>query len=214
MNFTMNVPGLKGVTIHKVEEKGERIALHVSLPKKAHNCPNCHQVTSKVHDYRIQKNKHLKWFEPLTILFYKRRRYSCPCGKRFSEKPPFVDRYQRFSREWNQVVCIRSIKAKTFKEASETLGSSSSTVIRRFKEAAKRELLSGVRLPKVIANDEYKGDTDAGTYQLIIANAETHEPLDILPNRRKETVKNYLSKYLNRLHMAFHHFMDLNRRLQ
>lgn len=69
MNFTMNVPGLKGVTIHKVEEKGERIALHVSLPKKAHNCPNCHQVTSKVHDYRIQKNKHLKWFEPLTILF-------------------------------------------------------------------------------------------------------------------------------------------------
>lgn len=127
---------------------------------------------------------------------------------------PFVDRYQRFSREWNQVVCIRSIKAKTFKEASETLGSSSSTVIRRFKEAAKRELLSGVRLPKVIANDEYKGDTDAGTYQLIIANAETHEPLDILPNRRKETVKNYLSKYLNRLHMAFHHFMDLNRRLQ
>lgn len=35
MNFTMNIPGLKDVTIQKVEETGERIALHVSLPMKA-----------------------------------------------------------------------------------------------------------------------------------------------------------------------------------
>lgn len=195
MNFTMNIPGLKDVTIHKLKETGERIALHVSLPKKAHSCPTCHQLTPKVHDYRIQKIKHLKWFVRLTILFYKYHRYSCPCGKRFSEKSPFVDRYQRFSREWNQVALIRSTKAKTFKEASEALGSSSSTVIRRFKEAAKNKLLSGVRLPKAIAIDEYKGYTDAGTYQLVIANDETHEPLDILQNRRKETVKDYLSKH-------------------
>ena len=30
---------------------------------------------------------------------------------------------------------------------------------------------------------------------LIIANAETHEPIDILPNRRKETIYNYLRQY-------------------
>ncbi|RQW70506.1 ISL3 family transposase [Lysinibacillus composti] len=195
MNFNMNIPGLKGVTVHKVEEMGERIVLHVSIPKKEHQCPACKNITSKVHDYRIQKIKHLKWFERLTVLFYKRRRYVCQCGKRFSEKSPFVDKYQRFSKEWNQVVRIRSIKAKTFKEAAEVLGTSSSTVIRRFKEVVKEQLNEGVHLPKCIAIDEYKADTDAGTYQLIIANAETHEPIDILPNRRKETIKDYLMKY-------------------
>lgn len=195
MNFIMNIPGLKGVTIHKVEEIEERIALYVSIPKKEHQCPNCKKMTSKVHDYRIQKIKHLKWFERLTILFYKRRRYVCECGKRFSEKSPFVDKYQRYSKEWNQVVGIRSVKAKTFKEAAEVLGTSSSTVIRRFKKLIKEQLNEGVHLPKCIAIDEYKGDTDAGTYQLIIANAETHEPIDILPNRRKETIKDYLMKY-------------------
>ena len=56
----------------------------------------------------------------------------------------FVDRYQRFSKEWNQVARIRSVKGK---------------------------------------------------YQFIIANAETHEPIDILPNRRKETIHHYLSQY-------------------
>jgi transposase len=43
--------------------------------------------------------------------------------------------------------------------------------------------------------DEYKGDTDAGKYQLIIADGESREPLDILPNRRKKTIVDYLCKY-------------------
>jgi transposase len=195
MNFNMNIPGLKEVELEKIEEIGERIALYVSLPKQPHKCPNCGEITTKVHDYRTQKIKHLKWFERLTILFYKRRRYACACGKRFSEKSPFVDKYQRYTKEWNQVARIRAVKAKTFKEAGEVLGTSSSTVIRRFKEVAKDQMTSGVRLPKAIAIDEYKGDTDAGTYQLIIANAETHEPLDILPNRRKDTIKEYLYQH-------------------
>ncbi len=42
----------------------------------------------------------------------------------------FVDRYQRFSKEWNQVARIRSVKAKTFKETADVLGTSPSTIIR------------------------------------------------------------------------------------
>ena len=193
MNSNMNIPGLKDVMVDQVEEQMGRIVLYISLPKKEHTCPACGQKTSKVHDYRMQKIKHLKWFERFTILFYKRRRYACTCGKRFSENTSFVDRYQRFSKEWNQVVQIRSVKAKTFKEAAEILGTSSATVIRRFKQLVKT-LPSGVQLPRAIAIDEYKADTDAGKYQLIIADAETHAPIDILPNRRKETIKQYLQE--------------------
>lgn len=131
----------------------------------------------------------------MTVLFYKRRRYVCSCGKWFAEKAPFIERYQRFSKEANQALSIRAIKAKTFKEAAEVVGTSSTTVIRRFKNIASKEVVEGVSLPKAIAIDEYKGDTDAGKFQLIIANAETKEPIDILPNRRKETIKDYLQRY-------------------
>ncbi|WP_406564912.1 transposase family protein [Bacillus alkalisoli] len=31
-----------------------------------------------MHDYRMQKIKHLKIFERHTLLFYRRRRYGCP----------------------------------------------------------------------------------------------------------------------------------------
>ena len=82
------------------------------------------------------------------------------------------------------------------------MGTSSSTVIRRFEQVAQKELSPGVVLPKVIAIDEYKGDTNEGKFQLIIANAETREPLDILPNRRKETIKAYLRKYGQNVEMV------------
>ncbi len=188
MNNNVNIPRLKDVIIEKIEEVGERTAIYVTLPRKPHPCPPCGRTTEKIHDYRMQKVKHLKWFERLTVLFCKRRRYACDYGKRFSESTPFVDRYQRFTKEWNQVVRIRPNKTKIFKEAREVLGTSNSTVIRRFKEVMLAKKGSGVQLAEVIVIDEYKGDTDAGTYQLIIAKPVTHEPIGILLNRRKESI--------------------------
>ena len=202
MNFNMFLPGMKDVQITSIEEKESGISVHLQMPRQTQTCPDCGGKTSKIHDYRIQKIKHLKWFERPTYLFYKRRRYRCACGKRFAETVPFVERYQRFSEEGNQALCIRSIKAKTFKEAAEVMGTSSSTVIRRFEQVAQKELAAGVELPKVIAIDEYKGDTNEGKFQLIVANAETREPLDILPNRRKETIKAYLRKYGQNVEMV------------
>lgn len=89
----------------------------------------------------------------------------------FGDVSYIVDCYQRYSKEWNQVVRIRSVKAKTFKEAADVLGTSPSTVIRRFKGLVEA-MPTGVQLPRVIAIDEYKADTDSGTYQLIIADAK------------------------------------------
>ncbi|WP_071458587.1 ISL3 family transposase [Bacillus massilinigeriensis] len=196
MNTNIILPGFEEVTVTKMESVDGRLCIHAEMPLKPHKCPACHTLTKKTHDYRIQKIKHLKIFERLTLLFYKKRRYGCPCGKRFAEKNPFVKRYQRLSMELNQAVKIRSIKGKTFKETAEVYGTSSSTVVRRFDLLAKETLNEASKeLPKVIAMDEYKGDTKEGKYQLIIANGITKEPIDILPNRYKNTIKQYLRKY-------------------
>lgn len=196
MNFTMNFPGLEDVNITKMEQVEDRVALHVELEVRAQSCPRCQEKTRRVHDYRIQKIKHLKWFERLTYLFYKKRRYVCEsCGKKFAEKNSFIDRYQRFSKEWNQAVHVRSVKAKTFKEVAGHYGASASTIVRRFDALALQEITETAKLPRVIAIDEYKGDTREGKYQLIIADGETREPIDILPNRKKETIKRYLQQH-------------------
>ena len=195
MNFTMNIPGLKGVMINNIEQVEDRVIIQVEMPVRFHRCPSCHSKTRRIHDYRMQRIHHLKWFERFTDLIYKKRRYVCPCGKRFYEDNTLIQRYQRFSLEWNQAVKIRSIKGKTFKETADLYGTSATTIIRRFDQLAKKETKFVKKLPKVIAIDEYKGDTREGKYQLIIADGVTKEPIDILPNRYKKTIKHYLQQH-------------------
>ena len=163
------------------------IAISIELPRHVYQYPVCQQWTTKVHS--------LKWFERMTVIFYKPRRYAYVCGKCFAEKASFIERYQCFTKKANQALSIRVIKAKTFKEAAEIMDISSTTVIRCFKEMAHKEMVKGVQLTKAIGIDEYKGDIDTGRYQLIIANAESKEPIYILPNRRKESIEDYLKRY-------------------
>ncbi len=82
MNNNMIIP-IKDVIIHEIKEYLDHLR-YTFLTKKEQVCPSCGVKTIKVHDYRIQKVKHLKWFEHLTILFYKRRLYICVCGKIFA----------------------------------------------------------------------------------------------------------------------------------
>ena len=86
------------------------------------------------------------------------------------------------------------MKAKTFSEIAAQYNSSISTIIRRFDCTVPESIKGPADLPKAIAIDEFKGDTGKEKYQLIIADAVTRESIYILPNRRKETIKQYLRK--------------------
>ncbi len=79
--------------------EGECVANLCSMLVKEHRCPACGEKTKKVHDYRIRKIGHLPLWGSLTVRMYKGRLYRCSCGKRFAEKAPFVERYQRCSKE-------------------------------------------------------------------------------------------------------------------
>ena len=195
MHFNMILPGLEEVTVIKTEMNEGIYEIFIEMPVKTHICSSCSRETRRVHDYRIQRIKHLKKAERQTVIVYRSRRYACSCGKRFYEENPCVERYQHHSKEWNQQVQIRTVKAKTFTEIAAQYHSSVSTIIRRFDRLVPQALKGSTALPKAIAIDEFKGDTGKEKYQLIIADAVTRESIDILPNRRKETIKNYLREH-------------------
>ncbi|EDL66568.1 transposase (01) [Bacillus sp. SG-1] len=155
MHFNMVLPGLEGVKISKAEEVGEAFHLHIELAKRKHQCPSCRNWTCRVHDYRLQKIQHLKLFERTSYLYYRKRRYSCPCGKRFAEDNMFVQRYQRHTIEWNQALGLRVIQGKNFKDTARQFRTSQSTVIRQFDQISVSRLKEVEKLPSVIAIDEY-----------------------------------------------------------
>jgi len=165
---------------------------------KPHKCPECKSLTNSVHDYRIQKIKHIKIFGRETLLFYRKRRYKCTnsdCNKRFYEDNSLVERYQRQSVEFKQAISIDLIHGKNFKDVAVRFHTSPTTVMRRFDTITSSMLQETKQLPKVIAIDEYKGDAGGEKYQTIIADPINRMPLEILPDRKKDTVKQYLKKH-------------------
>lgn len=51
--------------------------------------------------------------------------------------------------------------------------------MRRFGEDTELKVTEGVKIPKVIVIDEYKGDTDAGNFQWIVADGVTKKSIYI-----------------------------------
>ena len=106
-----------------------------------------------------------------------------------------VERYQRQSIEYKQALAIEVIHGKSFKDVADRFNTSPTTVMRRLDEISASKFKAVEQLPEVIAIDEYKGDAGGEKYQTIIADPIERMPLDILKDRKKETLKNYLRKY-------------------
>ncbi|MGM0940378.1 MAG: helix-turn-helix domain-containing protein [Bacillota bacterium] len=201
----MSLPGLEAFRIKKTVENGGVFQLHVELDAKPHRCPVCNVLTKKVHDYRTQKIQHSKLFVRETLIFYRKRRYKCEqpnCEKRFYENNSLVERYQRQSKELKQAIALELIHGKNFKSVASRFNISSTTVMRRFDEVGSSFLKETKELPSVIAIDEYKGDSDGEKYQTIIADPVDRKPLEILPDRKKETVETYLKEHGQRVEVV------------
>lgn len=198
MNSNISYPGLEEFIITDSREVNGVFQLHVELERKPHKCPICDKETDMIHDYRTQKVKHTKIFARNTTVFYRKRRYRCinkDCGKRFYEDNTLVERYQRQSQELKQAMAVDLIHGKNFKDVAVRFNTSPTTVMRRFDTISSSMLQETKQLPQVIAIDEYKGDAGGEKYQTIIADPIKRRPLEILPDRKKETVKEYLRKY-------------------
>ncbi|APC49971.1 ISL3 family transposase [Virgibacillus halodenitrificans] len=197
MNSTINLPGFEEFTVQHTEEIDGVYRLFVEKEIEAHRCPQCATYTTSVHDYRAQKIQHTRIFGRRAHVFYRKRRYVCRggCGKRFYEDNSFVERYQRYSKEFSQALAMELVHGKNFKDMAQRFDTSPTTVMRRFDAIAAPMLEETRELPEVISIDEYKGDAGGEKYQTIIADPINHKPLEILPDRKKETVKEYLHKH-------------------
>ncbi|MET3681924.1 transposase [Alkalibacillus flavidus] len=198
MYLNMTLPGLESFRVIEAREEKGFFHIHIERPRDWTPCPACQTLTQKVHDYRWQKIKHNRLFNRPTLIWYRKRRYQChhrTCRKRFDEPNQLVDRYQRHSIEFNQALGLETIHGKTFKDTAQRFGVSPTTVMRRFDEISEPLLTTTQQLPSIIAIDDFKGDMDGERFQTIVTDPIKREPIDILKDRQKTTVYNYLKDH-------------------
>lgn|SRR5690625_4864263 len=110
--------------------------------------------------------------------------------------------YKRFSTEdlcpiydnflSQTALALELMHGKNFKDVALRFNTSQATVMRQFDKIEATHLKKTKELPRIIAIDEYKGDTNGEAYKTIIAAPLNRQPLE---DRKKETVKAYLKQY-------------------
>ena len=187
-NFTTKLVGLQEIIIKNMETTEEKIEITIEMPVKTHICPQCKNVTNRIHDYRIQKIKDTPAFGKKVVLIFKKRRYVCKeCCKRFVEQNTFVSRYQHKSKRFIWYVLDKLKEERSFSSVAREVGLSVSNVIRIFDIVGFKK----PEVPRVIGIDEFKGDTNGEKYQCILTDIENGIVLDILPMRSEHYLINY-----------------------
>ena len=77
-------------------------------------------------------------------------------------------------------------------------GLSSGTVRKIFEQAMSNYPKHIINLPRVLAFDEFKTDTDCGKYSFVLNGLIHRKCLDVLPERKKESLLSYFTHCNNR----------------
>lgn len=163
--------------------------LHTRVRKQS--CPKCQEKTKRVHGYRFQSIQGEPIANKKVELQLKKRRYRClSCSHTFFERLSFLDRYQRHTSMLAQEALALSSEM-SFTHAGNLIGISTNRLLRMFDQ---RKITVSKVLPQAIAIDEFKGDADNEKFQTIIVDVEKRKIIDVLPDRRSQTIENYFKQ--------------------
>lgn len=191
-NFTKKLLDLKDVQVKNISHSDIFLKITLETNPKSTICPCCGSTTSKIHDYRYQKIKDFPYMDKSIILILKKRRYVCPCGKKFYEHYDFLPRYHRMTNRLVAYIVSELSNAVPVTFVAKKAGVSPTTVNRIFDHVHYSRPYS---LPKVLAIDEFKGNAGGEKYQCILVDPKKKRILDILPDRKQSHLIDYIKSY-------------------
>lgn len=192
-NYITKLLDLEDVMITNVENISNQLHIYIELPRKEHICPACGASTDHIHDYRMQTIKDVPMARD-TFLHLRKRRYRCPCGKRFFEKNSFLPRYYRVTSRLVAQIIFAFKKTLSATEIGSRYNVSSPTAMRYFNVFNRHPS----RLPDVVSVDEFKGNSGGHKYNSIIADPQSKQVIDILPTRYENDLIEYFSQFENK----------------
>jgi len=191
----IDMPSLK---LHKIEYSDKIIRIYASIKSRRSRCPSCGKYSKRVHDYYYRTITDLPVFQNRTVIRLKTRKFKCGnnrCHRKvFAEHTPDIIRYSRRTRRATRILETFAIELTgrlgNILSKQMHLTVSSSTITR----IANSQQLPDINQPRVLGVDDwaYRKGVSYGT---ILIDMETSRPIELLPSRDGQELKNWLLKY-------------------
>lgn len=195
-DFLMDIFNLSKEDIEKIwhETKDNGILIFVTLKPKYEPCPCCGNRHIKIKGYVKKKITHSALTDRSCTIVYNARRYVCPlCLKTYYEENPFVFNSMKIS-----IFTVQNILEdlhnyhETYTSVARRYHVSPTSVVSIFDSHVD---IPRKPLPRYINFDEvYAFKSKHSKYVCVLLDFEGQTPIDVLPSRRMDYLKDYFSK--------------------
>jgi transposase len=199
-DYIEEILSLKDAILKKAERKDGILHIHIKMHQRIHECPECGELTSLVHDYREQNIKDISSLGDHTVIHLRKRRHRCPvCEKKFYESIDFLPRYRRITNRLNAYIVHQCHSVYAMKSVAQMCNISQTTVARIFDHVDYPK----PKLPKVLSVDEFRGNAGGEKFQCILTDPDKRNVLDILPRRNLDDICGYFTGFDDRSLVEF-----------
>jgi len=190
LEFYEDLLGLADLKITSIEKKPTKFIFHGHYKKSSGTCPACLKATKKINQTDNRKFRDLKISEREVWLYIKVPQFYCPdCNRYFFQNPPWVVSGKSYTKRQSKWIFEMSQK-QAFTQVAQLVDMSAKTVERIYYSIAERRLDLPARYANVrkMGIDEIAHRKGKKNYACVLTDLERGIQLDILPNRKKETL--------------------------
>ena len=190
LNFYEKIVGLPDLEITAVEEQATKLILHGRFKKDKARCPLCQHLTGKINQTSVCKFRDLKISEREVWLHLTIPQFHCiTCQRYFFEHPSWVvpgKSYTCRQAKWIFEMCEK----QAFTQVAALAAMDAKTVECLFYARAEKVVDLPQRYAQVrqLGIDEVAHRKGKKSYVCVLTDLERGIQLDMLPDRRKETL--------------------------
>jgi transposase len=184
---------LQGVVFENIDIQQDEVRILVESPCKLEVCPHCLHLTTTIVDVQPKVYKDLDIFDRSCFIEIDLRRFECTnCRKTFTQNLSFTDSHRRYTKRFEEAV-YKHHRESTGSGTGRKFGISDKTATDIYHRAAKIKQESATYETTLeIGIDEISMLKGHGDFVLVITDITNKRVLDVLPDKKKETLETYI----------------------
>lgn len=191
--FLLRLPGLK---IERVEAGERRIEIYGDVDEGSQRCPNCGDPTTVVRSYSTREIRDLDISGRQVWLHLKMKQYECiSCKRYFTQRLSWATTGKSYTKRQAKFI-FEMCECTAYAQVGALVDMNAKSVERLYLEYGKQSCGLSARFRQVrrLGIDELSHRKGKKSYCCVLTDLDRGIHLDILPDRKKETLRAYFQR--------------------